>query len=161
MQQHSNEAGMERRLSPETIDGLMSGKIQLGQFLGLSRDLLYRIAQIGHQILAAGRLPQARRIYEGLVAAEPFNSIYCCLLGAVYHRLGELDLAVEAYTRALELDRRNGDALAGRGEVYLQRGQRQEAIRDLSEAIKLDPEGEHPTAARARALVSAINGAAS
>jgi tetratricopeptide (TPR) repeat protein len=88
--------------------------------------------------------------------AQPFDSLYYCHLGAIYQRLNELDLAVEAYTRALQLDLRNVDALAGRGEIHLHYGRHREAIRDLSEAIRLDPQGKRPTSARARTLIEAV-----
>jgi len=156
MQQSMSEVKGAGRVSKDDIAELLSGKITLGQFLGLSRETLDQIAEIGYHLLSTGRLAQARQVYEGLVAAQPFDSLYYCHLGAIYQRLNELDLAVEAYTRALQLDLRNVDALAGRGEIHLHYGRHREAIRDLSEAIRLDPQGKRPTSARARTLIEAV-----
>src|SRR6266540_597432 len=135
MQQSMSEVKVAGRVSKDDIAGLLSGKITLGQFLGLSRQTLDQIAEIGYYLLSTGRLAQARQVYEGLVAAQPFDSLYYCHLGAIYQRLNEL---------------------AGRGEIHLHYGRHQEAIRDLSEAIRLDPQGKRPTSARARTLIEAV-----
>jgi tetratricopeptide (TPR) repeat protein len=156
MQQKSSDVKVAGRISQEDLAALLSGKLPLGQFLGLSGRVLDQIAEIGHRMLATGRLAQARQIYEGLVAVQPFDSLYYCHLGAVYQRLNEPEMALEAYSRALQSDLRNVDALAGRGEIYLQCGQRQEAVRDLSEAIRLDPQAKRASSARARALIEAV-----
>ena len=156
MQQKLSDVKVAGRIPQEDLEGLLSGKIPLAQFLGLSRRALDQIAEIGYNMLATGRLAQARQIYEGLVAAQPFDSLYYCHLGAVYQRLNELGKAVDAYTRALQLDLRNVDALAGRGEIYLHYGRHREAIDDLSEAIRLDPQGKHATSVRARALIGTV-----
>jgi tetratricopeptide (TPR) repeat protein len=156
MQHNLKSAAAEIQISKQAVEQLMNGKTTLSQFLGLSQEDLYRIAQIGRHLLASGQLAQARQIYEGLVVASPFNSDFYCLLGVIYHRLGEMDPAEQAYSMALQCNRRNGDALAGRGELRLQQGRTDEALPDLQAAVQLDPNGQIETAARARVLLESM-----
>jgi Tfp pilus assembly protein PilF len=145
---------------PELAARLVHGEINLAEFVGLTRETLYEIAQVGYQFFTSGRVEQARQIYRGLVAADPFDSVFHCHLAAAHHRLGELDAAEQEYTKALRFNIANADALAGRGEIFLQNGRIAEAIADLQKAIELDPAGERATTLRARAVLLAMKNAA-
>jgi len=57
----------------------------------------------------------------------------------VHERNGELDQAVDAYTRALELTPDSPVIFYDRGVAYGARGEYQKAIADYTQAIKLDP----------------------
>lgn len=144
---------------PELAARLVGGQINLAEFVGLRREQLYAIAQVGYQFYNSGKVEAARDIYQGLVAADPYDSVFRCHLAATHHRLGEFDEAVAEYTEALRYNVANQDALAGRGEIYLQRGQLAEALADLGQAIQLDPEGKRDTTLRARAILIAIQDA--
>ena len=135
---------------------LVGGEITLADFVGLPRVTLYAIAEVGYQFLNSGKPEQARQIYRGLVAADPYDSVFHCHLAAAHHRLGELDQALEEYTQALRFNIANADALAGRGEIHLQQGRIAEALADLRAAIELDPEGKKTAAMRARAILLAL-----
>jgi uncharacterized protein YegP (UPF0339 family) len=54
----------------------------------------------------------------------------------------------------------NVDALAGRGELYLTKGDAKKGIADLRAALENDPEGKHPATVRARALLLSLRNAA-
>ena len=104
-------------------------------------------------MLNAGRLEEAKTIYRGLVAADPRDSVFHCHLGATHHRLGELDAAFNEYEHSLNYNGTNVDALTGRGEIYFTRGDYPAAIKDLRQAIELDPTAARPSSQRARALI--------
>lgn len=148
------------RVPPALAARLVGGEINLAEFVGLRRDTLYAIARVGYQFLNSGRIEQARRVYRGLVAADPYDSVFRCHLAAAHHRLGDLDDAVEEYTAALRFNHANVDALAGRSEIFLQRGRIGEAVADLRAVIALDPHAQRATTLRARAVLQTLRNAA-
>ncbi len=144
----------------EVLEKLATGQITIAEAVGISRRRLYAIAHRGYQLLSTGRLEEARQIYAGLVAADPFDSVFHCHLGAVLFRLGEHDKAFEEYDAAIRLNIANVDALAGRGELYLLKGEVKKGIEDLRAALENDPQGTHPSSLRARALLLSLRQAA-
>lgn len=147
-------------IPPALAARLVGGEINLAEFVGLRRDALYAIARVGYQFLNSGRVEQARQVYRGLVAADPYDSVFRCHLAAAHQRLGDLDEAVEEYTAALRFNYANVDALAGRSEIFLQRGRIADAVADLRAVITLDPQAERATTLRARAILQTLRNAA-
>lgn len=144
----------------EALEKLATGQATLAEVVGLSREQLYEIAQQGYRLLNSGKLEEARQIYAGLVAANPYDSVFHCHLGAVYWRLGDLEKAFEEYDASLRFNIANVDALAGRGELYVAKGDAKKGIADLRAALENDPEGKHPATVRARALLLSLRNAA-
>jgi tetratricopeptide (TPR) repeat protein len=141
---------------PEDLPArLIRGELTLAQVFGLDDDALYVIANIGYGLLNSGNLREAKQIYSGLVAADPYDSVFHCHLATVHHSLGELDDAVTHYSEALKLNRANTDALVGLGEIQLSRGDLAAGISALKQAIELDGDGAKPSTQRALALLRA------
>lgn len=151
---------LEADVPPELAARLVDGEITLAEFAGLSRSTLYAIARLGYQLLESGKPEQAREIYRGLVAADPYDSVFHCHLAAAHHRLGDTDAAFEEYSKALRFNIANVEAFAGRGEIQLERGQIAEAIEDLSAAIRLDSSGTRNSTLRAGAILVGLKEAA-
>lgn len=141
------------KIPEELSTRLINGEINLGQFLGLSRSAQYAIAQLAGNLMNAGQYDRAKQIFEGLVAADPFDSVFHCHLAAAHQRLNEKEAAVASYTKALKFNSANVDALAGRGEVYLSLGKPEDAVKDLTQAVSLDPSGTRASTVRARAIL--------
>ena len=135
---------------------LASGQITLAEYAGLSRKELYVIAQQAYQLLNSGKLEEARDIYLGLVAADPYDSVFHCHLGSVLLRLGNPDEALKEFDLALQFNIANVDAFAARGEIRLTQGNIKEAVADLGKAIELDPEGKRSSTRRARAALLSL-----
>lgn len=135
---------------------LIRGEITLADIFGLDQDSLYEIARLGYGLLKSGNLLEAKQIYLGLVAADPYDSVFHCHLAAVHHSLGELDEALEQYSEALNFNYANVDALVGRAEIQLSRDELAAGISALKQAIEIDPEGVRPSTLRARALLLAL-----
>lgn len=154
---HDGAAG---GVSAERASQLARGEITLGEFAGLGRERLYEIAAEGYRMLDAGRLDEALAVYRGLVAADPFDSVFRCHLAATQLRRGDADAALREFDAALRLNVANVDALSGRGEALLSRGRVAEAVRDLNAALELDPQLKRPTTERARSLLLALRQAA-
>ncbi|MCP3060556.1 tetratricopeptide repeat protein [Myxococcus sp. K38C18041901] len=138
------------------VEKLVKGELQLGQFLGMTRERLFEYAAIGHNMLQAGRTRLALDIFEGLVAAAPQEPAFHTQLGATLLTLERVDAAFDAYQRALALDGSHGDALVGRGEILLRRGQVPEGLKDLGRAIELDPGLKKRSTQRARSTLLAL-----
>jgi tetratricopeptide (TPR) repeat protein len=143
----SNKIHLE--LSSTATELIVEEQLKLGRLFSLTASDLYRIAEVGYQKLASGNLEEAKKIYAGLVAADPDDSVFNCHLATVYHRLEDLDQSLAYYTRSIELNRKNVDALVGRGQLYLKRGEVEEAIKDFQSAVEIDPEGSKPSVLRA------------
>ena len=135
---------------------LIRGEIKLGDVFGLDQDSLYQIANLGYGLLNSGNLREAKQIYAGLVAADPYDSVFHCHLGAVHHRLGELDEALQQYSEALNFNCANVDALVGSAEIQLGRGNCAAAITALKRVIEIDPEGSRSSTQQAQVLLLAI-----
>lgn len=148
------------RAGPDGARRLVSGQATLAEYAGLRRERLYEIALVGYHLMNSGKLAEAREIYRGLVAADPFDSVFNCHLAAVNLRLGETDAALAGFDAALRLNASSVDALAGRGEAYFKQGRLGEAVKDLRAAVELDREFVRPSGVRARALLVALREAA-
>ncbi|MFP2929172.1 tetratricopeptide repeat protein [Pyxidicoccus sp. 3LG] len=146
----------ELEVPQEATELLVRGEISLGQFLGLPRKKLYEYATVGHQMLQAGRTQQALKIFEGLVAASPKDSVFHTQLGATLMTLERVDEAFESYDTALRYNNGNVDALVGRGEILLKRGKVPEGLKDLGRAIERDPGLERRSTQRARGTLLAL-----
>jgi Tfp pilus assembly protein PilF len=141
---------------PEDLPAmLIRGELTLARVFGLDDDALYEIARIGYGLLNSGNLREAKQIYAGLVAADPYDSVFHCHLATVHHSLGELDEAYTHYQEALKLNLANTDALVGLGEIQLSRGELAAGMSALQQAIELDVDGVKPSTQRARALLRA------
>jgi len=154
------ETNKEEARKREIQEKLATGQMTIAEAVGISRKQLYTIAHRGYQLLNSGRLEEARQIYAGLVAADPYDSVFHCHLGAVLWRMGETDKAFDEYNASIRLNIANVDALAGRGEIYLLKGEVKKGIEDLRKALENDPQGTHPSSIRARALLLSLRKAA-
>lgn len=75
--------------------------------------------------------------------------------GAVLTELGRAGAAKQAYSKAIEVDPSQGSAWRGRGYQHLLEKQYPEAIRDLRQASKLDPNDTFAWVALGQALLNA------
>jgi tetratricopeptide (TPR) repeat protein len=140
----------------ELGERLIAAEITPAQYLGLSQKQLYEIATMGNNMLKRGDLEKARDIFLGLVSASPYDSVFHVNLAYAYHLLKQYPEAMEEYTTSLRLNIANVDALVGRSELYLMEGKLEEALKDILEALKLDPEATRDTTKRARATLAVL-----
>ena len=149
-------AGTTRAISEELGEKLVVGEITPAEFLGLSQEMLYQIATRGHEMLKTGKFQDALDIFKGLVAASPYDSVFHCNLASTYAHLEKYAEAKDEYTRALELNIGNVDALVGRSELLLREGNVNGAVQDIQSALKLDPEAKRENTKRARATLTML-----
>ena len=60
--------------------------------------------------------------------------------GAVFHRMGNYQNSIQAYTEAIELTRMNAESFHGRAESYMALDKFKDAIPDLKRTVQLQPE---------------------
>ena len=63
-----------------------------------------------------------------------------CYRGSAYHRKGELNLAIDDFTKATELDSELAEAYLNRGIIYGETGDFDKAIDDFTKLIQLIPD---------------------
>lgn len=142
----------------ETVSKLKAyaaGEATWAEVEGMTFEEAKAIAQVGCDLASAGRLEEARVIFEGLIESNPKDSAAQAALGTVYQRLGRIEDAIAAYAASLERDPQNPVALAHRGELRLNKGDR-EGFTDLARAVEADPHGETQAGRRAKSLIRAI-----
>ena len=139
---------------PARLQQFIRGQITLGELQGVSKKEPHRIAELGHRFLSEGKLDNATKIFEGLIALDPHDDYAFTALGAIAQQRGELEVAEELYARAIALNPTSSIAHARRGEVLAALGRSKEAGQDLLRAIELD--GELRAAQRAKAALAAL-----
>jgi len=139
----------------QRLKSFVRGEMTWAEVEGMTWENAKAIAQVGCDLAAAGRLEEARVIFEGLVAGNPKDSASRAALGTVYQKLGRTEEAIAEYSAALEHDPKNAVALANRGELRLRAADRA-GFTDLANAVDADPDGETSAGRRAKGLVKAI-----
>lgn len=153
---HEGATAMQMQSGAVTrLKAFARGEATWAEVEGMTFEEAKAIAQVGCDLAAAGRLEEARILFEGLVEGNPKDTAARAALGTVYQKLGRLEEAVAEYSAALEREPDHPVALANRGELYLRKGERQ-GFTDLANAVEADPHGETAGGRRARALVKAI-----
>ncbi len=133
-----------------------NGQMTLAQLAGITVEKAHAIARIGCDLAEAGRLEEARVVFQGMVAMNPKDSAAAGALGAVLQRLGRIDEAKGEYTRALAIDPKNVVALCGRGELRVKAGDKA-GLDDLKRAVQVDPGAQSQAGRKAHAMVQAAS----
>jgi Flp pilus assembly protein TadD len=127
----------------------------LAEVTGFTFEEAKAIAEVGCDLAAAGRLEEARVLFEGLVEMNPKDAAARAALGTVYQKQGRLQEALAEYTTAIEMDATQPVALSNRGELRLRRNDRG-GVEDLVAAVQSDPNGASVAGRRAKALLGAM-----
>lgn len=146
----------QRAYNPERIRAFMEGRITLGDLEGITKQEQYRMAEIGFSYLASGKLKEAKTVFEGLLALDPFDAYFHTVLGSIAQQTEDLDEAETRYTRALQINPYSATAMANRGEVRITQGRLTEGAEDLIKAIQADPEGSEQATVRAQATLRVL-----
>lgn len=116
------------------LDGLPAETIIETTDLGASRDDLYYFARYRFSATSVENGVYLTPISD----REIFSTLYNNLAGLTFMR-GDHRLAIERYTRALELAPKNAEAMYNRAVALRKQKRAQEGLRDLNEALRLDP----------------------
>ncbi len=152
----AGEAPKEVAWDPARITQFLLGHITLGELQEVGKEEQYKIAEVGYRFLTEGKLDNAKKIFEGLLALDPRDAYFNTVLASIAQQKGELDEADRLYTRALTINPFSAVAYANRGEVRLMRGNLLDAAKDLKRALEEDPQAREKATQRARGLVKVV-----
>ena len=142
------------KIDRKAFEKWQKGEIKLATLFGVEAKQMAGLLITGYNLFAEGRLEEARAIFEGITILDDKNAYAFSILGAIYERQEQYDIAITRFNQALALYPDDLSALTNRGEIFLKQGKFEEAATDLRKAISLDPSKEHPSANRARLLVA-------
>lgn len=86
-----------------------------------------------------GRLDDALRAYEAVLAVDPTNKFAFYNIGVIAQGREQYEAAIENYDKVLALDSNFNPALYNRGLVYRDTNQTDKAIADLEAVVTADP----------------------
>jgi cytochrome c-type biogenesis protein CcmH/NrfG len=116
-----------------------------------ARDAVAFVQLAGH--LLAEEHFEAAEAAAGLAVVADRSSFRAWLaLGVARARQGRHSAAIEAYLHALALDPKHVAAWCDLGELYLARLDCAQAAAAFRQVIALDPDAQHPSGRRARAV---------
>ena len=95
--------------------------------------------QLAFQNYQEGNLQQAQHICTKILEKQPNNEVILYLIGIVYARLEEYDLAIQHIKMALQFNINNPDAYLALGSIFQQKGLADKAINSYRKAIEIDP----------------------
>ena len=102
-------------------------------------DTVARLAEaVSHH--QAGRLDQAKTLYERVLGAEPENADALGMYGILAHQAGRNNIAADALGKAAQFDPKSPDVRLNFGSVLRALGRLEEAIVQTREAIALRPD---------------------
>lgn len=153
----TDEQGEELDIPKELLEKFAKGELTLAELAGVDGESQKKVADMGHRLLTSGKLHEARQIFEGLVALNPYEPYFLLAAGSVAQREERFADAEEWYSRSIAYDDTSPVAFANRGEVRIMLERVEDAATDLVNAIRIDPEGKEPTTRRAQGLLLEIN----
>ncbi len=150
--------GADPLIHEDYLDRFVQGDATIAEMMGLSREELYMIANRGYELMQEGKLGQARQVFDGLVYLDPYDPYFYTVLGSVCQKQESYDDAVKCYDVGIRLQAWNINALANRGEILLNQGRLEEALRDLQLVIYYEPDADNknPSVVRTKALLYTI-----
>jgi tetratricopeptide (TPR) repeat protein len=116
-----------------SAEGHYQRAIQLDEKLQRARTGLASI------LMAKGAFPEALQQLQAALAAGAASAPVYSLMGVTYEKTGQPALAMESYTKAIELDPKDSTARARRSQLLVDRQQYQAAIDDLLVVYKQGP----------------------
>ena len=88
----------------------------------------------------AGRLPQAKSIYQQILQTDHRQPVALHLLGAIAHQMGKADIAVGLITKALAIKPDYPEAHINLGNALQELGKLDEAVASYHKALAIAPE---------------------
>lgn len=135
---------------------VLSGEMALSKLLNVSRAELAGMAAFAHELWRQGRRPEARQMFEALIAAD--GQLYYGHAGMGLVAMQEEDFVAAQHhlARAAELEPGDPAVAVNLGEALVRLERIQEALPVLQHALALDPTLRNPGAARAAAILLGI-----
>lgn len=91
---------------------------------------------------ATGHTEEAEADYRLVTEINPFNEQAYLCLGVLYINLKKLQVAIELFDEAIELNPRFADAYKERGRAKLLNNDKEGSVEDMKKALELNPKEE-------------------
>jgi tetratricopeptide (TPR) repeat protein len=114
------------------------------------------LTEVGQVYYLRGDYQKAERVFRGVLVMSPGSGDVYSAIGASLHAQGKPDEAIAYYEKALNACPNEPSAKINRAELFLAKGDREAAIKELNAAIELDA-GQSFASERAKALLELAN----
>jgi len=98
------------------------------------------LEQLVSVLFSESKYQQAADLLQQCVETPPLDSALFADLGNAYARMGKLDAAEAALTRAISVNPETAQAHNLLGVIAVQRGDAAQAVKDLREALRMEPD---------------------
>lgn len=95
---------VKRFLSHEDIQLLSPEKLIEKEIFNIPDGQSYSVAGLAYTFFKQKKYSQAQIIYEGLVCANPLDPSYHIILGLIYYKTKQVNLALARFAEAIDLD---------------------------------------------------------
>jgi tetratricopeptide (TPR) repeat protein len=143
-------------LTPEDLREATKGSRQLAKDFGWTTRASYAVAECAYTYFENGEPQTAKQIFGALALLNTSDGYMRTMMAACDAKLGDSSSAIENYTEAIRLMPSDTTSLVNRSELFLNRGEIELALTDISKAVESDPQGTNEYANRARALAWAV-----
>lgn len=130
----------------------LTGEVTWAELKGYPKDMLRQFAWYAFHQYQRKEYHSAEVLFKGLAILDHTNWYYRAALGATYQKQKNFDSAIQEYSKALLLKENELSSLANRAECYLLTHQEEEALKDISEVLKHDPQKKTNWGKKAGAL---------
>ncbi len=148
-----------KKTPAEKLAAVLAKEITWAEAMGMTQAEAFGIAQSAYRFFEHGQRDKARQVMEGLVVANPQVGSFHALLGAMAGRMGDEVEAERCYSMAIKLEPQNLSARVNRAELRLKTGFLDQALEDLVQATKIDPQAKTVLGKRAWRLARVTSAA--
>lgn len=141
-------------MSWQNLGEIDSALAALGRATEIQPDYLQAYVRRGDILRREGFPEEAREEYRRGIRVDPKADMAWLGLGAAL-RADSLDLAIDAFRRALEINPESGDAAEFLGEIFSEQERWPDAREHLEQAVELKPDN-HVTAWRLAAVYNTL-----
>lgn len=125
-------------VSPEleaSLKSWVSGEKTLKEVQGLTDDEVESLGYLGTLLLEEGKLEDAQKIFECLIALDPSMDHSYRGLGGVLLRRGDHEGAMRQFSNSLQINPRSPHGYINRAELYIFKQDTHSAQKDLESAL--------------------------
>jgi tetratricopeptide (TPR) repeat protein len=91
-------------LSNEEVQSFSAEKLNEKELFNIPDGQSYSVASLAYSFFKQKKYSQAQIIYEGLICANPLEPSYHVILGIIYYRTNQVELALTQFAEAIDLD---------------------------------------------------------
>src|SRR5262245_41581778 len=95
---------VKKFFSHEDLQALSHQELDEKELFNIPDGQTYNVAGLAYTFFKQKKYNQAQIIYEGLICANPLEPLYHVILGLIYYKTKQVDLARAQFAEAIDLD---------------------------------------------------------